>query len=120
MTSNQTATGTDPGGAGGITALANIFSSYPAGVGAGDAFKIIWFETTPALGTNYGTFGDAQFTLPPDSNTQSYATVFDSGTSVDAAKPASLTFGGTAAPEPSRTVLAFLGLAMVGLRRRRR
>jgi len=118
LTSNQTATGTDPGGTGGITSLASIFAAYPAGVGSGDAFRIIWFESTPAAGSFYGMFADALFTLPPDGNTQSYASVF-AGAIADPAKPANLQFPGTIIPEPSRALLIGFGLVGLFLRRKR-
>ena len=115
VTGNQSATGTDPGGAGGITSLANAFASYPSGIGTGDAFRLVWFESAPTDGSYYGTFGDASFSLPSDGSTTSYASVF-AGATADPAKPASHQFG--AVPEPSRLLL--LGMAMAGLIFRRR
>ena len=116
LTTTQTATGTDPGGAGGISSLANIFASYPSGIGAGDAFRIIWFDGAPAAGSSYGLFSDASFTLPADGNTTSYASVF-SGSTADPAKPANLTFNSI--PEPSRALLFGFGALGLMFRRRR-
>lgn len=118
LTANQTPTGTDPGGAGGISSLAGIFTSYPAGIGQGDAFRIIWFDGAPAAGSKYGLFSDASFTLPSDGSTTSYASVF-SGSTADPAKPANLSFNSAGPiPEPSRALL--LGFGALGLMFRRR
>jgi hypothetical protein len=118
LTPTGSAGGTDPGGAGGITSLASIFSTYPSGVAAGDAFSIIWFDTSPnANGTYYGMMADASFTLPPDGNTTSYASVF-AGTTADPVKTAQFQFG-VAIPEPSRALLAGFGLLGFLMRRRR-
>jgi hypothetical protein len=117
FTSALSATGTDPGGDGGITSISNIFSSYPSGIGSGDAFRLVWFESTPAEGSYYGTFGDPSFTLPADGNTTSYASVFTGSTS-DPAKAAAHQFGTSVIPEPSRMLL--LGMALTGLLFRRR
>lgn len=115
LTSSATATGADAAvAAGAITLLSSIFSSYPVGVGVGDAFKIIWFETTPATGTYYGTMGNAAFTLPADGSDTSYASVFVGN---DPNKPASLQFAPI--PEPSRLMLLGLGLIGMIFRRRR-
>ncbi len=120
-TSTLSATGTDPGGAGGITSMVgapNGTDGLIAGVSTNDPFAIIWFATTPnADGSYYGMFTDPSFLLPGSGSFVDFVGPFTGG-SADPLKPASFQF--TAAPEPSRTVLAFLGLAMVGLRRRRR
>ena len=103
-------------GIGGITNIASL--ALTNGISSGDAFAILWFETNSGSdGAKYGFFTDPSFTIPADGNTTPFTTPF---VGADPTRSANLTFGGTAAPEPSRTVLAFFGLAMVGLRRRRR
>ena len=112
-TGTATPTSDDPGGVGSITQLTSILTTIPSGIGTGDAFRIVWFETPPADGTFYGTFGDASFLLPSDGSTTSFASVF-AGSTADPAKAATHQF----VPEPSRFML--LGLALVGLIFRRR
>ena len=107
-------------GAGGISTANNVPNSANgiAGIDDGDAFAIIWFATsTSADGDAYGMFTNGAFSLTSSALPVDYSAPF---VGADPTRSANLTFGGTAAPEPSRTVLAFFGLAMVGLRRRRR
>ena len=114
--------GTD-GGPNAVTGTFTLNKDLTAGengITSGDAFALIWFDSGAAAdGDKYGFLNVAGMNLPADggSLTSGLSGLF---AGADPIRSASLTFGGTAAPEPSRTVLAFFGLAMVGLRRRRR
>lgn len=120
VTSTLTGTGIDPGGSGGITSMVgapNGTDGLISGVSTGDPFAIIWFATTPnADGTYYGMMTDASFLLPASGSFVDFVTPF-SGASADPIKPANYQFASV--PEPSRSVLAILGLGLVFLRRRR-
>lgn len=118
--------GTDPGGAGAIASMTNVAIAYGSSSGGGtigstDPFAVIWFETAPANGSYYGMLpnlsGTADFRIPNDGDTVSYAAFF-AGTSPDPAKPANLQFG-TPIPEPSRLMLLGLGALGIFARRRR-
>lgn len=119
-TSTLAGTGSDPGGSGGITSMVgapNGTDGLIAGVTTGDPFAIIWFATTPnADGTYYGLMTDASFLLPASGSFVDFVAPF-TGSSADPIKPASYQFASV--PEPSRSVLALLGLGLVLLRRRR-
>lgn len=118
-TNSASATGSDSAvTAGAITQLSNILGpTFPSGVNAGDAFRLIWFDGTPAAGSYYGMMSDASFLIPADGSTVSFASIF-AGDS-DPIKSANLQFPGAAVvPEPSRMML--LGLGFLGLFFRRR
>jgi hypothetical protein len=117
VTTSASATGGDLAvTAGAITLLSGIFPTYPLNVGSGDAFKIVWFESTPAASSYYGTLGTGLFTLPADGSDTSYASFFVGN---DPVKAANLQFPGAGpVPEPSRMML--LGFGLVGLFFRRR
>ena len=105
-------TGTD----GGNNALSTSFANIPNGsngVSAGDSFAIIWFDTNSMNGSKYGFLTDPIFTVPNDTATISVASaaVFSSS-----AGPSLNILG---VPEPSRIILAGLGLVGFIFRRRR-
>ncbi len=86
------------------------------GVDSGDRFAIVWFDRTSLTGTSmigihFGIFENAAFTMPADSSTFPYNSVF---TGADALKPMT----GRIAPEPSTLLLSALG-ALALIRRRR-
>ena len=86
------------------------------GIGTGDAFRIIWFDTTVTGGTalagqEYGTLENAAFLIPGDGATVPFTTLF---AGADPLKQMTHTF----VPEPSAALLGLLGVA--GLLRRRR
>jgi hypothetical protein len=119
-TNSATATGSDSAvTAGAITQLTNILGpTFPSGVTANDAFRIIWFDGAPATGTYYGMMSDPSFVIPADGNTVSFASIF-AGNS-DPIKSANLQFPGAAVvPEPSRLMLLGLGVFGLFFRRRR-
>jgi hypothetical protein len=104
-------------GAGGITTANAVPTSGDgvAGVVSGDKFALLWLATSTAVsGDKYGVFTDASFTLPA-SGVNNFSSVF---AGPDPIRSASLTIG--AAPEPSRAILAAIGLGFLSLRRRRR
>jgi hypothetical protein len=119
-TSTQTATGTDPGGAGGIVSAAlapNGTDLQIPGVTTADPFAIIWFESAPnVIGANYGLFNHPSFLLPASGTSVSFASVF-AGASADPIKAANLEIAGI--PEPSRGILLLGGILGLALRRRR-
>lgn len=113
-TPNATYDGMVPGN----NAITNITSiGYnSAGVNAGDAFAIVWFDRTSFSGiSNYGDafgiFTDSSFIIPPDSYTVSFAPLFAGADSLKL-------MTGSLVPEPSTALLGLLGIA--GLIRRRR
>lgn len=120
LTTTLSATGSDTGGAGGITTATlmpvGTDSGLPAGLNSGDKFAIIWFDGTPSSTSYYGLFTDASFAVPASGITPvPFNTPFlGSG---DALKSANLSFA--AVPEPSRMILIGLGLIGVFFRRRR-
>lgn len=119
-TNSATATGSDSAvTAGAITQLTNILGpTFPTGVTAGDAFRIIWFDGTPASGSYYGMMSDPTFVIPADGSTVSFANVFVGDS--DPIKSASLQFpGASPVPEPSRLMLLGLGFFGLFFRRRR-
>lgn len=101
-----------------ITSIANI-PYGTAGIGSGDAFRLVWFDRTvlngnsPSFLEKFGFFGDASFVIPPDGNTQPFTSIF---VGADPLKPMNTHFDIT--PEPSSALLGLLGA--VGLLRRRR
>ncbi len=117
------ATGGDPGGAGGITTLNPVPFGGASGIGQGNPFNLIWFESAPADGTNYGMMSNALFVIPANGTGTSFAAAPGAGTGVfggptaDPLKPANLSFA--AVPEPSRMILLGFGLVGVFFRRRR-
>lgn len=120
-TSTSTATGTDPGGSGTIIAIANAPNGTDgliSGVTTNDPFALIWFQSaTNAAGSYYGIMTDASFLLPSSGSTVAFNTPFI-GSTADPIKPANYQFG--AVPEPSRMVLAGLGVLGLIARRRRK
>lgn len=103
-------------GAGGITTANGVPTTGDgiSGVAAGDKFGLLWLPTsTAANGDHYGFYTNAAFTLQ-SSGIVNYSSVF-AGT--DPIRSANLIVG---TPEPSRAILAFLGLGLITLRRRRR
>jgi len=83
------------------------------GVSSGNAFGVLWFPTGTT--TNGSSFG---FQVPTGTNTlPSDGSTITSGITTTPGL-ASYTIG--AAPEPSRAILAALGLGLISLRRRRR
>ncbi len=120
-TTSLGATGTDPGGSGGITSVVgapNGTDGVFAGVSTSDPFALIWFESAVnANGSYYGLMTDASFQLPAGGSTVDFNAPF-TGSTADPIKPASYQFG-AAVPEPSRFLLAGLGLVGLVMRRRR-
>ncbi len=97
-----------------ITGIAGLPIGTP--VDSGDRFAIVWFDATALtggsmVGTHFGLFENAGLTLPPDTFTSPYTSVF---TGVDPLKP----MNGRLAPEPSTLLLSALG-ALALIRRRR-
>ncbi len=97
-----------------VTGIANM--AMTGNVGTGDNFVIVWFDRTALGGAaqggdKFGIFGNPAFTLPAESATQPYTSVFGGP---EALKPMGFTF----VPEPSSALLGLLGA--VGLLRRRR
>lgn len=121
-TNTLSATGIDPGGAGGISSIAgapNGTDGLIAGVSTNDPFALMWFAVTPtANGSAYGVFTDPSFLLPASGALVDFNAPF-LGAGADPIKAASFTFGGAVVPEPSRAILAGLGLMGLMLRRRR-
>ncbi len=110
-------TGSEAGN-GGISTVNNVPTTGDgvAGVDAGDKFGLLWLPTsTAANNDNYGFFTDAAFTLQ-SSGVVNYSSVF---AGADPIRSASFTIGASAVPEPSRAILAILGLGLISLRRRR-
>jgi PEP-CTERM motif len=115
-TTLATVSGTDSG-----TNVIPSISGVPIGVngiGAGDNFALIWFDTsTTNDGDKYGFLYDSSFTiplnLPADGATLDYSPNF---VGADPVRLASNTLG--AVPEPSRLML--LGIGGLGLLFRRR
>ncbi|MCF7790208.1 MAG: PEP-CTERM sorting domain-containing protein [Prosthecobacter sp.] len=103
---------------------------------AGDALALLWFPTlttssgTALAGDSYGIYynsatsgasldsGDAWITPASGTKSLNLLTTDYSGSHTSASTTASFTVSGV--PEPSRALLAALGLGMVSLRRRRR
>jgi hypothetical protein len=119
VTSALTATGIDPGGAGGIGSVANAPNGADGlipGVTTGDPFALMWFAVTPNVnGSYYGVFTDASFMLPGSGSLVDFNAPF-LGATADPIKAATHLFG---VPEPSRSIFAGLGLLSLVLRRRR-
>lgn len=102
-------------GNGGITTANNVPTTGDgvSGVVAGDKFGLLWLPTsTAAKDDSYGFYTNAAFTLQ-SSGVVNYSSVF---AGADPIRSASLVIG---APEPGRAILAFLGLGLISLRRRR-
>lgn len=120
LTSNLTATGTDPGGAGGITTALNVPFGGTTNISTGDPFGVIWFQSGSAIGNAYGLLQNqiiaSEFDIPADGATNSVASAFFTQVNPDPIKPANLVLSGV--PEPSRFLL--LGLGGIGLLLRRR
>lgn len=121
LTSTLTATGGDPGGAGGMTTINPVPFGGGTGISAGDPFQLIWFVTAPAAGSWYGMLGNQstgpEFDIPNDTDVYSIASFFAGGVA-DPAKPATFQFAGAVIPEPSR--VAFFALGLLGFLARRR
>lgn len=106
-----------PGGNGGIGTIA---FDLVGSAGAGDAFRIVWFD-----GSKLGELADASFILPADGQIVTLDAPF---VGVDPTRNAGLSYLGTAAasngdgitivPEPSAALLGVVGA--LGLLRRRR
>ncbi len=106
-------------GNGGITTANNVPTTGDgvSGVVSGDKFGLLWLPTSTAANSDkYGFFTNAAFTLQ-SSGVVNYSSVF---AGADPIRSASSTIGVSAAPEPSRAILAALGLGLLTLRRRRR
>ncbi|MFD2257818.1 PEP-CTERM sorting domain-containing protein [Luteolibacter algae] len=99
----------NPGGVGGIGSITTIELNGSNGVSTGDAFRIVWFDTS---GNSAGFLDDSSFKIPTDSATFDYSAVFRGPDPVRAAT------GITMVPEPSALLLSALGV--LGLLRRRR
>jgi len=118
-----------------FTATGIDLSSVP-GWSTGDPMALLWFptlttaSTTIPEGTPYGMYtnataidGSDAWVTPNDPSTARYGFFTQDGTNVgpganpNSAGNASYVVG--AVPEPSRTVLGFVGLSMLMLRRRR-
>lgn len=116
-----------------ITPGAGIYSK----LASGDPLALLWFPTltstssTAAAGTSYGIYtgnGDADGSnswVTPSSTSSGYklymftqSAQLATGTNANSIGDATLTVG--AAPEPSRAILAALGMGALLLRRRRR
>ena len=115
---------TAQGGPGAITQISSLVlnAAIGAGVNAGDAFMVIWFDrpltagATTQGGQHYGTFttaggAPAPFVMPPDGANQPFQANF---VGADPVRTANQTF----VPEPSSMLLGLLGA--LGLIRRRR
>jgi len=106
-------------GNGAITTANNVPTTGDgvSGVASGDAFALIWFESSTANnGNRYGMFTNPAFTLQA-SGIVNYSAVF---TGSDPIRSANLTIGGAGPiPEPSRVMLLGFGLAGLFFRRRR-
>jgi hypothetical protein len=96
---------TTPGGNGGVTGLLFALSN---GVAAGQSFRLVWYD---AATDRLGVLASAQFIVPADGQTVTYAQVFEG---VDPVRSAT----NIAFPEPSTALLGVLG-ALSLLRRRR-
>jgi MYXO-CTERM domain-containing protein len=121
-TSTQALTGPfftgNEAGNGAITTANNVPTTGDgvSGVVAGDKFGLLWLPTsTAATNDNYGFYTNAAFTLQ-SSGVINYSSVF---AGADPIRSASFTVGASAVPEPSRAILAVLGLGLITLRRRR-
>lgn len=126
---NLTSSATD-GSTIGMNRITNLSSIvYSNGVGTGDRYQVIWFDTiafgTASQGTKYGMFelpatvlaapwSSAANLLPADPGTYAAAPAF---AGADATKSMSFTVG-VAVPEPSAALLGAIGA--LGLLRRRR
>jgi hypothetical protein len=121
------------GTAGAFYDTTGAISLAGAGIAAGNPLALLWFPTlttgatSAPAGTAYGIYtgpgtnGSAAWTVPADGSTVAltFATtngVFTVGTAPSSAGVASL----TVAPEPSRMILAAIGVGLISLRRRRR
>jgi hypothetical protein len=107
-----------PEGVNRVTGIASVPFGV-SGIGVGDAFAVVWFDTTvtPAGGavqggTSFGAVTVPGFTIPADSATVSFGELF---AGPDPAKSMNFAIG---VPEPSSMLLGLLGA--VGLLRRRR
>ncbi|WP_397385303.1 PEP-CTERM sorting domain-containing protein [Prosthecobacter sp.] len=106
-------------GNGGITTAFGVPTTGDgvSGVDAGDKFGLLWLPTsTAATNDNYGFYTNAAFTLQSSASVVNYSSVF---AGADPIRSASFTVGASAVPEPSRAILAVLGLGLITLRRRR-
>jgi hypothetical protein len=104
--------GTDSG-----TNLIGTINGVPltGGISTGDPFALMWFDSSATNdGDKYGFLTDASFVIPADSATIDYSGLF---LGPDPVRLASNTLG--AVPEPSRFLLAGLGLLGLVMRRRR-
>ncbi len=97
--------------------LGNISVNYGSGIDPSDAFAIVWFDGDGSNGSKYGFFNYGGV-LPADGLVAADMTAPFVG--VEPIRAADNTIGGAAPiPEPSRAVLAGLGLLGLFFRRRR-
>ncbi len=104
------------GGSGSIDIVSNVpVNPFPASpITANNPFGLIWFDSSTAeSGDYYGFYQDGTFLMPATGTVDMSAPFVGS----DPTRNASFQF--TAAPEPSRMMLALFGIGLVGLRRRR-
>ncbi len=84
LTFTSGAAGTDPGGAGTITAITGVPYDGGTAITSGDPFQLVWFETGAEIGHKYGmlgnTSGTATFVIPSVGAAQPYSDFFAGST----------------------------------------